>query len=88
MKRVSVTLRKIGSASGGLTMGVAQVENICGPVNSGLTVNESELAHLRKHDLADPPELWKEGQEIDMLLGMDYYQDVMTAVAYLEIHKG
>ena len=78
MRRVSVTLRKIGSVYGGLTLGVAQVENICGPVNSGLTVNESELAQLQELYLADPPELWKEGQEIDILLGMDYYQDVMT----------
>ncbi|XP_043203579.1 uncharacterized protein LOC122371370 [Amphibalanus amphitrite] len=78
MKKVSVTLRKMGSMSSGLTLSLVQIDTICGPVNTSLTVNQEELDHLQDLDLADPPEEWEDGQEVDILLGMDFYQDVMT----------
>ena len=78
MKKVSVTLKKTGDTSSGLTMSMAQIDTICGPVNAGLTIDEAELTHLEGIELADPPEQWRGSQQIDILLGMDFYQDVMT----------
>ena len=78
MKKVSVTLRKMGIMSSGLTLNMVQIDTICGSVNTSLTVNKEDLDHLQDLNLADPPEQWKDGQEVDILLGMDFYQDVMT----------
>ena len=78
MKMVSVTLKKTGNTSSGVKLCMAQIDTICGPVNAGLTLDEGELDHLMDVELADPPEQWRECQEVDILLGMDFYQDVMT----------
>ena len=79
LKKVAVTLKKVEDTSDNiLTINVAQIETICAPVNTNLKIKEEDMRHLEELQLADPPELWKEGQEIDLLLGMDVYQDVMT----------
>ena len=78
MKKVCVAVQKMEDGASGLTLNMAQIDDICGPVNSCLQVDEKEMEFLRDLDLADPPEQWKHGQVIDLLLGMDFYQDVMT----------
>ena len=78
MKKVSVTVQKRGDEASGLTLNMTQIDDICDPVNSCLQVDEKEMQCLGDLDLADPPEQWNHGQVIDLLLGMDFYQDVTT----------
>lgn len=78
MKKVAVTLKKTEDGPGNLTLNMAQIDTICGPVNSNLTLSEEEMEHLRDLDLADPPEQWSENRDIDLLIGMDFYQDIVT----------
>ncbi|KAF0298155.1 hypothetical protein FJT64_004406 [Amphibalanus amphitrite] len=48
LKRVSITLKRVGDEiSSGLRMDMAEIDTICGAVNTGLTVSEEDLDQLK-----------------------------------------
>ena len=76
MKSVAVTLMNAHDPQKSVTLVAAEIDRICGPVNDA-PVNLEKFTHLNGLDLADPPATWRP-EDGDVLIGMDYYQDVVN----------
>ncbi|XP_043203715.1 uncharacterized protein LOC122371441 [Amphibalanus amphitrite] len=76
MNSVSIKLMNCSDPTKSVTLTAAETEQICGPVNVK-SVDLNDYPHLKHLTLADCPSRWQSG-DIDILIGMDHYQDVVN----------
>ena len=76
MKSVTITLTNTHDPMKYVTLTVSEIDRICGPVNEA-PVDLEGYAHLKDLVLADSPTEWR-SEDIDILIGMDYYQDIVN----------
>ena len=76
MKSVTITLTNTRDAMKSVTLTVTEIDRICGPVNEA-PVDLEGYKHLKDLVLADSPTRWR-SEDIDVLIGMDHYQDVVN----------